>query len=536
MIKVWQGALGGVGWGALCVVVSCGTSGDGTATNVGGGGHDGGSEGSTCFPQTCTQLGASCGELVERCGTVLSCGTCPAGQACGAVQPNVCDEGTCVAKTCTQLGAACGLISDGCAAVLDCGTCPPGGACGAAEPNQCDVCTPDCVGRECGPDGCGSTCSPGCGPDEQCTPLGICEPTCPPTWQVSHGSELQELALHDGRLFVVGTNASKGWVGALSPCTGALETAVEVTVDQTAGSRLMSLVPSGEDLFVAGDVPMGVDPRNVLLARVRASTLSVQWTKALRASDELDEGWGVGVASDGFVWVAGKALKESGSKPWAAKVDPAGTAACGFIIGPSGHGRAVAVSVAGVYLGGSTDSNGSVVRFDTSSCSTSSPCECMPDWTAQPVDLGEYTEFRALELVGTSLYAGGFAHRGNGDYAAVLAQIDAVSGATVRTWEWNPTSVLDAVHGLTSDGQRLYVALGINSVAGSGWSGSRAVVAAMPLDLDPVDTPLWTTELSAMSIASDVCVDAADDGLFVTGQTVDVGWVARCTKDGVCPP
>lgn len=39
-----------------------------------------------------------------------------------------------------------------------------------------------------------------------------------------------------------------------------------------------------------------------------------------------------------------------------------------------------------------------------------------------------------------------------------------------------------------------------------------------------------------MSIASDVSVDAASDGVFVTGQTDDVGWVARCTKDGVCPP
>lgn len=534
MGTVRQGALGGWG-GVFCFVIACGSSGGGAATNVGGGGHDGGSEGSNCFPQTCTQLAASCGELVERCGTVLSCGTCPEGQTCGAEKPNVCDEGTCVAKTCTQLGAECGLVSDGCAAVIDCGVCADGVECGLSAPNRCEVCVPDCAGRECGPDGCGSTCSPGCGPSDQCSPAGVCEPVCPPSWQVSHGSELQELALHDGRLFVVGTNDSKGWVGAFSPCSGALEAAAEVTTDQTTGSRLMSLFPSGDDLVVVGDVPVGVDPRNVLLARMRASNLSVEWTKTLRASDESDEGWGVAVASDGFVWVAGKGLKETGTKPWAAKVDPGGTAACGFITGQSGHARAVAVSSTGVYLAGSTDNNGSVVRFDESSCSTSSPCECVPDWTAQPVDLGEYTEFRALEIVGSSLYAGGFSHRGNGDYAAVVAQIDDVSGETVRTWEWNPTGVLDAVHGLASGGQRLYVTMGINSIPGSGWGGSRAVVAAMPLDLDPVDTPLWTTELPAMSVALDVAADATD-GLFVAGQTADAGWVARCTKDGVCPP
>ncbi len=78
----------------------------------------------------------------------------------------------------------------------------------------------------------------------------------------------------------------------------------------------------------------------------------------------------------------------------------------------------------------------------------------------------------------------------NGDYAAVIAQIDAVSGETVRTWEWNPTSALDAVHGLASGGQRLYAAMSVNAVPGTRLDGARAVV----------------------------------------------GWVARCTKDGVCPP
>jgi hypothetical protein len=40
---------------------------------------------------------------------------------------------------------------------------------------SCD-CTPDCDGKECGPDGCGGNCAPGCGADEACQG-GVCECT-----------------------------------------------------------------------------------------------------------------------------------------------------------------------------------------------------------------------------------------------------------------------------------------------------------------------------------------------------------------------
>ncbi|TPV93805.1 MAG: hypothetical protein B7733_18560 [Myxococcales bacterium FL481] len=39
------------------------------------------------------------------------------------------------------------------------------------------VCSPNCAGRECGSDGCGGSCAPGCGPDETCeSNAGVCVP------------------------------------------------------------------------------------------------------------------------------------------------------------------------------------------------------------------------------------------------------------------------------------------------------------------------------------------------------------------------
>jgi formylglycine-generating enzyme required for sulfatase activity len=65
----------------------------------------------------------------------------------------------------------------------ECGsTCPPG--CGALEAcndstGQCE-CVPDCSRKSCGPDGCGGTCQPGCGAGEVCNEsTGQCEGCAP---------------------------------------------------------------------------------------------------------------------------------------------------------------------------------------------------------------------------------------------------------------------------------------------------------------------------------------------------------------------
>ena len=77
-------------------------------------------------------------------------------------------------------GKVCG--PDGCGS-----TCPPG--CSAGETcnettGQCEACTPQCDGKCCGPDGCGETCVDNCSDtgrtcnSQTCECEGVCQPNC----------------------------------------------------------------------------------------------------------------------------------------------------------------------------------------------------------------------------------------------------------------------------------------------------------------------------------------------------------------------
>lgn len=93
----------------------------------------------------------------------------------GALDAN--DDSDLVVGPDADCRARCGMREcgpDGCG-----GTCPPG--CAASE--VCDegvcVCVRNCGGRECGPDGCSGFCPPGCGIGEICEELtGTCERDC----------------------------------------------------------------------------------------------------------------------------------------------------------------------------------------------------------------------------------------------------------------------------------------------------------------------------------------------------------------------
>ena len=122
-----------------------------------------GTDNPPCVPATCQKLGANCGTLPDGCGQTITCGTCKAGEVCGANnKPNVCGQGACTPTTCQKDGAQCGEISDGCGNTLNCGSCQQGYACGSgAQANRC-VCQPQSCqdqGKNCGsvPDGCGKT-------------------------------------------------------------------------------------------------------------------------------------------------------------------------------------------------------------------------------------------------------------------------------------------------------------------------------------------------------------------------------------------
>ena len=58
----------------------------------------------------------------------------------------------------------CGSRENNCGTIVDCGACASG-TCGEGV---CVGCTPVCDGKECGDDGCGSECPPGCEGSAEC--------------------------------------------------------------------------------------------------------------------------------------------------------------------------------------------------------------------------------------------------------------------------------------------------------------------------------------------------------------------------------
>lgn len=139
--------------------------------------------GMTCTPRSCADVGATCGQIPDLCGGLLSCGSCASPETCGAVVSGQCG---CVARTCAQAGAQCGDVSDGCGHTLNCGsTCP--GPQESCISNKC-VCQPKTCAQlnaQCGTisDGCGMTldCGATCpGAQESCVQNAcVCQPkTC----------------------------------------------------------------------------------------------------------------------------------------------------------------------------------------------------------------------------------------------------------------------------------------------------------------------------------------------------------------------
>ena len=170
------------GCGAL---LSCG---DCSAPLTCGGGGVPNQCGNSCTRTTCGAQGANCGVIADGCGGTLQCGTCTLPAVCGGGgTANVCGTPACAPRSCSDVGATCGAISDGCGGTISCGTCTPPATCGGGGiPNTCGIgtCAPvTCGASKCGfvGDGCGGTVACGtCLANQTCV-KGVCSGgTCAP--------------------------------------------------------------------------------------------------------------------------------------------------------------------------------------------------------------------------------------------------------------------------------------------------------------------------------------------------------------------
>jgi hypothetical protein len=140
-------------------------------------------ESNTAF---CNRLGKNCDQVsgADNCGQerTTSCGSCPAGQTCGAdATPNVC---WCPKESdtafCARLGKACGQVSgtDSCSqprTVASCGSCMAPDTCGGGgTPNACGCTKTTCAAANAN---CGSI-SDGCGGSLPCGGMCTAPQTC----------------------------------------------------------------------------------------------------------------------------------------------------------------------------------------------------------------------------------------------------------------------------------------------------------------------------------------------------------------------
>ncbi len=137
--------------------------------------------GNSCVRTTCGAQGANCGIISDGCGGTLQCGDCTLPAVCGGGgTANVCGTPACTPRSCSDLGATCGAISDGCGGTINCGTCTPPATCGGGgSPNTCGIgtCTPvTCGTAKCGfvGDGCGGTVACGTCLASQTCVNGVC--------------------------------------------------------------------------------------------------------------------------------------------------------------------------------------------------------------------------------------------------------------------------------------------------------------------------------------------------------------------------
>ena len=81
-----------------------------------------------CGESACPALRIMCGQVVDDCGNLVDCGSCPAGEECLGTQ-------CCRRRMCGDDDTQCGRADDRCGGVLDCGeTCAPNERC---QRNQC---------------------------------------------------------------------------------------------------------------------------------------------------------------------------------------------------------------------------------------------------------------------------------------------------------------------------------------------------------------------------------------------------------------
>lgn len=110
------------------------------------------------------------------CGECYENNDCNSGETCDNQGNCGSDGGNCIPQTCPSYGYQCGTWLDGCEGQINCGECSQGQICNDGVCITSSSCNAwlNCLGRECGSDGCGGVCGGGCDEGSSCNNEGVC--------------------------------------------------------------------------------------------------------------------------------------------------------------------------------------------------------------------------------------------------------------------------------------------------------------------------------------------------------------------------
>lgn len=402
-----------------------------------------------------------------------------------------------------------------------------------------DSCVATCFGRQCGSDGCGGICAPGCAQGTACLDDGTCEHGCVAAFSTGLiGPSLRSIALDsDGLLYASGVESSDGVVRVLSACNGATQGEAPVKVDGALLTRPSSVAIAGDFLYVGGSLAslQNGDPGAGFAARISKTLLAASWSATFEGTQNHDELHFLSVDDTGAVW-AGGTLDILAPEAWLLRIGADGKYCTFDCPGTSGSLWA-SYSAPGsgvIYLAGEADGKAFVSRYASGSCwqtgSCADPSSCQPAWTATFDLAGRPASPRDLVVAGGYAYVAGEVGE-HPDKSGFVAAVSLSTGNVGAVYEYNPTSEYDTFLAIAADAESGLYVTGSVGWDGDTFLGATRVTAKL---VAPTLELAWKYESSSDLVGRDIAIDATD-GVYFVADTPDGSRLVRCTKAGLCP-
>lgn len=335
----------------------------------------------------------------------------------------------------------------------------------------------------------------------------------------------------EGRLFIGGSSAKKGWIAELDACDGG--TIRERLFDVAGGKEpeVHAMAISGKDIVIGGAMNSGADGLVGRFDRVTfadsGSLTSIKGTGLV----SIDH---IAIADDGAVWLGGaQEIFASTQTGWLIRIPPNGLVSCN--LRPSQGVGGLLPDASGRVLVELNEANHTMLL------DLAQP-NCALTVTGTPIAIQPPNGSGGWFLAGSrqrTIIVGSNGPEPGANERGLIAQRNGVDGTTFTTTFLDPAvGGIDLVvrAATQDDGTALYAGGTHNATL----SGGTPVVYRYALPLTANATPIWSTPPYSGAIApiqAMVVEPGAKEGVYVTGAQLpnrQQGAIAKCRKTDGC--